>query len=71
MKLPYPLLISVIVGVTNVIPVFGPYIGAVPSALLILLVSPMQCLYFVVFIIILQQLDGNVIGPAILERIDH
>ena len=55
-----------IVGVTNVIPVFGPYIGAVPSALLILLVSPMQCLYFVVFIIILQQLDGNVIGPAIL-----
>lgn len=66
LKLPYSLLISVIVGVTNVIPVFGPYIGAVPSALLILLVSPMQCLYFVVFIIILQQLDGNVIGPAIL-----
>ena len=66
LKLPYPLLISVIVGVTNVIPVFGPYIGAVPSALLSRLVSPMQCLYFVVFIIILQQLDGNVIGPKIL-----
>ena len=66
LKLPYPLLISVIVGVTNVIPVFGPYIGAVPSALLILLVNPVQCVYFVIFIIILQQLDGNVIGPAIL-----
>lgn len=66
LKLPYPLLISVIVGVTNVIPVFGPYIGAVPSALLILLVNPIQCVYFVIFIIVLQQLDGNVIGPAIL-----
>lgn len=66
LKLPYPLLISVIVGVTNVIPVFGPYIGAVPSALLILLVNPVQCIYFVIFIIVLQQIDGNVIGPAIL-----
>ena len=66
LKLPYPLLISVIVGVTNVIPVFGPYIGAVPSALLILLVNPVQCVYFVIFIIVLQQLDGNVIGPTIL-----
>lgn len=66
MKLPYALLISVIVGVTNVIPVFGPYIGAVPSALLILLVSPVQCVYFVIMIVVLQQLDGNVIGPAIL-----
>lgn len=66
MKLPYALLVSVIVGVTNVIPVFGPYIGAVPSALLILLVSPIQCLYFVIMVVILQQLDGNVIGPAIL-----
>ena len=66
LKLPYPLLISVIVGVTNVIPVFGPYIGAVPSALLILLVNPVQCIYFVIFIIVLQQLDGNVIGPTIL-----
>lgn len=66
LKLPYALLISVIVGVTNVIPVFGPYIGAIPSALLILLVSPVQSLYFVIMIIVLQQLDGNVIGPAIL-----
>lgn len=66
LKLPYALLVSVIVGVTNVIPVFGPYIGAVPSAFLILLVNPVQCFYFVVLIVILQQLDGNVIGPAIL-----
>lgn len=66
LKLPYALLISVIVGVTNVIPVFGPYIGAVPSAFLILLVSPVQSLYFVIMVVILQQLDGNVIGPAIL-----
>jgi predicted PurR-regulated permease PerM len=65
-RLPYALLVSVIVGVTNVIPVFGPYIGAIPSAFLILLVSPIQCLYFVILIVILQQLDGNVIGPAIL-----
>ncbi len=66
MRLPYAMLVSVIVGVTNVIPVFGPYIGAVPSALLILLVNPMQCLYFVIMVVILQQLDGNIIGPAIL-----
>ncbi len=66
MRLPYALLVSVIVGVTNIIPVFGPYIGAIPSALLILLVDPKQALYFLILIIILQQLDGNVIGPAIL-----
>ncbi len=66
MRLPYAMLVSVIVGVTNIIPVFGPYIGAIPSALLILLVNPKQALYFLILIIILQQLDGNVIGPAIL-----
>lgn len=66
LKLPYALLISVIVGVTNVIPFFGPYIGAVPSAFLILLVSPIQCLYFVIFIFALQQFDGNILGPHIL-----
>lgn len=66
LKMPYTLLVSVIVGVTNIIPFFGPYLGAVPSALLILLVSPKQCLYFIIFVFILQQLDGNVIGPAIL-----
>lgn len=66
MGLPYALLISVIIGVTNIIPVFGPYLGAVPSVLLILIVNPMQALYFLIMLIILQQLDGNVIGPAIL-----
>lgn len=63
---PYGLLISVIVGVTNIIPFFGPYIGAIPSALLILMVDPLQCLYFVIFIIVLQQFDGNILGPKIL-----
>lgn len=65
-KMPYAVLISVIVGVTNIIPFFGPYLGAIPSALLILMVSPVKCVVFVIFIIILQQLDGNVIGPRIL-----
>lgn len=64
--LPYAMLISVIVGVTNIIPVFGPYIGLIPSVFLILLVSPMQALYFIIIIAILQQIDGNIIGPAIL-----
>lgn len=63
---PYKLLVSVIVGVTNVIPFFGPYLGAVPSAFLILLVNPMQCLYFLIFILLLQQFDGNILGPKIL-----
>lgn len=63
---PYPILISVIVGVTNVIPFFGPYFGAIPSAILILLVNPIQCVYFLVFIFILQQFDGNFLGPKIL-----
>ena len=62
----YALLISVIIGVTNIIPFFGPFVGAIPSALLILLVSPIQCLYFVIFILALQQFDGNVLGPKIL-----
>ena len=61
-----PLLIAVIVGVTNIIPFFGPFIGALPCALLLLLENPMHCLMFLVFIILLQQLDGNVIGPKIL-----
>ena len=66
LKMPYILLISVIVGVTNVIPFFGPYIGAIPSAVLILLNDPIKGLYFLIFILVLQQLDGNVIGPKIL-----
>lgn len=64
--LPYTILVSVIVGVTNVIPFFGPYLGAVPCAVLILMESPIQCVYFCIFIFLLQQLDGNFIGPKIL-----
>ncbi len=63
---PYKMLISVIVGVTNIIPFFGPFIGAIPSALLIFIISPITSLYFLIFILGLQQLDGNVIGPKIL-----
>lgn len=63
---PYSVLISVIIGVTNVIPFFGPYLGAIPSAILILMVDPLQCLYFIIFILVLQQFDGNVLGPKIL-----
>ena len=65
-QMPYKELVSVIVGVTNVIPFFGPFIGAVPSAFLILLVDPFKCLIFVIYILILQQIDGNIIGPKIL-----
>lgn len=66
MKMPYVLLVSVVVGVTNVIPFFGPFIGAIPCTVLILLASPLQGLYFVLFILVLQQIDGNIIGPKIL-----
>lgn len=65
-QMPYVVLISVIVGVTNVIPFFGPFIGAIPSGLIILLVSPVKALIFAVIILVLQQLDGNIIGPKIL-----
>ena len=61
-----PALIAVIVGVTNLIPFFGPYMGAIPCALLLLLENPMHCLMFIIFIVVLQQLDGNLIGPRIL-----
>ena len=54
------------VGVTNVIPFFGPFLGAIPSAFLILLDSPIKCLYFIIFIVALQQFDGNILGPKIL-----
>lgn len=66
MKMPYTMLISVIIGITNIIPFFGPFIGAVPSFILLLLVSPMQSLYFIIFIFVLQQFDGNILGPKIL-----
>jgi len=68
MKMPYTVLISVVVGVTNIVPIFGPYIGAIPSILIILLVDPMKALYFAIFIIILQQFDGNYLGPKILSQ---
>lgn len=68
LKTPYALLVSVIVGVTNVIPFFGPYLGAIPSAILILMVNPIKCIYFIIFILILQQIDGNIIGPKILGQ---
>ena len=66
LKFPYTPLVSVIVGITNIIPFFGPFLGAIPSTFLILLVSPMKALYFVLFVLLLQQLDGNIIGPKIL-----
>jgi len=66
MNTPYAMLVSVIVGITNVIPYFGPFIGAIPSILLILLADPLKALYFSLFILLLQQVDGNIIGPKIL-----
>lgn len=66
LRLDYQILISVIIGVTNVIPFFGPFLGAIPSALLILMINPMNGLKFIVLILILQQFDGNVLGPKIL-----
>ena len=64
--IPYTSLISVIIGVTNIIPYFGQYIGIIPSAFLILLVSPVKCIIFLIAIIIIMQIDGNIIGPKIL-----
>ena len=64
-RIPYAILISVLVGITNIIPFFGPFIGAVPAAALLLLESPTKCLIFIVIIIVLQQLDGNVLYPRI------
>ena len=69
LRTPYAALVSMIIGVTNVIPFFGPYLGAIPSAILILIVDPMHplnCVYFVIFILVLQQFDGNILGPKIL-----
>ena len=69
MHTPYAALVSVIVGVTNIIPFFGPYLGAIPSTILIFIVDPvhpLNCVYFVIFILALQQFDGNILGPKIL-----
>lgn len=65
-KFPNALLISAIVGITNIIPFFGPFIGAVPSTILIMIEDPIKGLWFILFVLALQQLDGNIIGPAIL-----
>lgn len=65
-KMPYSPLISVIIGITNIIPFFGPFIGAVPSSIIILFVSPVKALWFLIIIFIIQQVDGNIIGPKIL-----
>lgn len=65
-KMPYVLLISVIIGITNIIPFFGPFFGAIPATIIILFVSPIKALWFILIIIIIQQIDGNIIGPKIL-----
>lgn len=65
-QFPYPVLLGLIIGVTNVIPFFGPFFGAIPCALLIFMINPIQCIYFLIFILLLQQFDGNILGPKIL-----
>ena len=65
-NMPYAILISTIVGVTNIIPFFGPFIGAIPSIFILLIIDPIKAFWFAIFILILQQLDGNVIGPKII-----
>lgn len=66
LKLPYTVLISVIIGVTNMIPYFGPIIGAVPGAFILFIVSPTKCLIFIIMVFVLQQFDGLILGPKIL-----
>lgn len=68
LKLPMAILISVIVGLTNIIPFFGPFIGAVPSALILLIIEPVAALKFIIMVLVLQQVDGNIIGPKILGK---
>lgn len=66
MGIEYSLLISFIIGMTNMIPVFGPFIGAIPAIIILLLINPMNALWFAVFVLALQQFDGNILGPYIL-----
>ena len=66
LRIPNPLLVSVLIGLTNIIPFFGPFIGAIPSFIIILINSPIQSLYFLIFVLALQQFDGNILGPKIL-----
>ena len=68
LRLDFALLVSVFVGITNIIPVFGPFIGAIPSIFILLLVDPVQALIFAVLILFIQQVDGNFIGPKILGQ---
>ena len=65
-KMPYSLLLSVIIGITNIIPFFGPFIGAIPSVIIVLFVSPVKAFWLIIIIFIIQQIDGNIIGPKIL-----
>lgn len=65
-RMPYTILISVIIGVTNIIPFFGPFLGAIPAAIIILFISPIKAVWFIFIIIVIQQVDGNIIGPKIL-----
>ncbi len=66
LKMPYAVLISVVVGCTNVIPFFGPFIGAIPSGFILLMVDPIKAVWFAIFILVLQQIDGNIIGPRVI-----
>ena len=66
MRMPYAVMIAVIVGITNVIPVFGPFLGAIPCMIILVMINWVKALEFMVFIVILQQIDGNIIGPYIL-----
>ncbi|MCC8196173.1 MAG: AI-2E family transporter [Ruminococcus sp.] len=66
LNMPYVMIISIIIGITNIIPIFGPFIGAIPSAILVLIAEPRKVIWFVIFILVLQQIDGNIIGPKIL-----
>ena len=66
LKIPYAVMIAVIIGITNVIPFFGPFIGAIPTGILVLLVDPRKLIPFIIFVVLLQQFDGNILGPKIL-----
>ena len=65
-NMPYTLLVSFIIGMTNIVPVFGPFIGAIPSVIIIFITSPIKALWFILFVFLLQQFDGNILGPKIL-----
>ena len=64
--MPYTLLISVIIGITNIIPFFGPFFGGIPSVIIVLFVSPTMAFWLAIIVFVIQQIDGNIIGPKIL-----